>query len=179
MKIAPKKSGAKGRSKKAKASGEPAIPHRLKIIKRGGGFLCRALRGVHGCAKHPGVEISLKCSTDPGADSTTYSFQESHRREEADDQDKKRNKRGLRPAGEDAVIDLQHEERPGEHQEVHKDAEKGNERKGWDVPGRGNSKGIRHELVQIQWSRCGCGHMACSLIRRHVDYAFTAYPDET
>lgn len=163
--------GGKGEIEEGKGQGGARkLAHSFQVVKRGGGLLANALRGGHGGAEDASVEVCLQGGTDAGADAAADGFQEGHRGEQPDDEEEKGDECRYGPAGKDPVVDLQHEERAGQHQKVHEDAEKRNEEKRGDVPGGGSGQGFRHEVVRIQTRFSVAAFMARAAILCHGDH---------
>ncbi len=72
------------------------------------------------------VEQRLEARAGPGQHPTPGELEQAVHEEQAGDQNQERHQRFLGPAGEDAVIDLQHEKGTGQHQEIDEDAENTN-----------------------------------------------------
>jgi hypothetical protein len=98
---------------------------RLEIAQAAAGL--SALVGGDGAAQrrfeHPSVEQGLEPRAGAGEHAGADMVQQPHDEKQRRDQQEQRRQRRLGPAGEHAVIDLQHEQRPGQHQQVDEYAE--------------------------------------------------------
>jgi len=105
--------------------------HRFQVALRGhgGGIIGHQRRALHRGGEDPAVEPVLEPGPDAGHHAPAGIVQQAHRNEEAGDEDRQGDQRFLGPAGDDAVIDLQHVERTGQHQQVdeHRKDEHGDE----------------------------------------------------
>ena len=126
LKIAKTKSGVHGRSKSAKSTGEADEPlHRLEVAQprpRLAALAGDAGRG-RGRLEDLGVEAGLDQRADAGGDAAAGVVEHAHDAVERGDQHGEGDQRRLRPARQHPVVDLEHVERAGQHQDVDEAAE--------------------------------------------------------
>ena len=97
------------------------LPDRIQIAQRqcggrvGGEKRAAAQRG----AEDARLKHRLKPRREPRHHPRPDRVEQAHHREKEGHQHEKRQQRFFRPAAKHAIIDLKHEERPGQHQEVH------------------------------------------------------------
>ena len=104
--------------------GEKAL-HRLEISQAGCGpsGVAGLLAGVKLGGKNPRIEPRLKAGTNPPGNAPARMFKQAHNDEQRRHQRKQGRKGCFRPAAKHTVIDLQHEERARQHQDIDEQAE--------------------------------------------------------
>ena len=105
--------------------------------QRGGVLWCHS-QAAEGCRQHPPVQPILQPRTDPRHDPAPCMVQNPHHQEQESHQQRQREKRLFRARDEHPVIDLQHVERRGQHQQVDQRREEEGERQ---RPARGGARG--------------------------------------
>ena len=105
--------------------------HRLQIVQRLAVVLGRACR--QSGAENALVECLLESRPDTGHDAPARPVQNSHERIECDSEDRQGEKCLFRAASKDAVVNLQHIDRTGQHQQIDEHAEKAHSHKRRDV----------------------------------------------
>ena len=96
------------------------LADRFDVAQRDGGGSVTGMNGApgHDGGKHPTLQSGLNTGGEPGHDPAARKIEETHDREKEQRDQDKRQERFPRPAAENPVIDLEHEDRPGEHEEV-------------------------------------------------------------
>ena len=99
--------------------------NRLEIAQTGSrtGTLGRSHGAHHDGPQHARVEPLLQACSDAGQDPPARMIQHPHEQEQERYQGGEGDQRRLRTRTQHPVVDLQHEQRPGQHQHVHRHAE--------------------------------------------------------
>ena len=134
---------------------------RFQIAQAGGrpGALRRHHRALQDRPQHARVEPRLQPRAGAGQHPPARMIEHAHEQEQERHQNGQRDQRRLRPRAQHAVVNLQHEQRAGEHQYVHRHAEQRarheqpaalRERRP-DLPVAGSV--LRHQLVSLRFAR--------------------------
>ena len=101
------------------------VPHGLEILRRRGrpGALARCQRALQHRGHRACVQEVLDACPGARENPPAHELEQPHHRKEPGDQEGQRDQRLFRAAGENAVIDLQHEQRAGQRQQVDENAE--------------------------------------------------------
>ncbi len=115
--------------------------HRLQVLQRLARVAAprRIPPGAVGGVEHPLVQRILEPRTDPRQDASSAQAVR-HQPVEIDHDGEQHDQRRLRAAGQHPVVDLQHEQRPGEHQQVHRRTQRADDDQRTAMPGQNRTR---------------------------------------